>query len=404
MTCKTSKTILFASLIVAMILPFSAMNHATAQMDENNDEERMVKYQQKLQEMREKAIRENKIYGDELVERVGKHWIDQYNSKEEFEYYENNLKYYVEYELPQNGWNPFMQKQNILINNYDTMIEKKGYGFEIVALLSELEKIQGNYNHSKQVMKFHEWTIQQFDIPNTEEAIEERLVEITGDAKYRMVTDEVYRIFNGMAEYGNVHRELIKKDPKYWGLIIHIGVCQLDDECDGARTYNMLENQLHKTENSKEIPHIVQDMIQEWVDSILQKAFAITQISHRTTMFGEPEDCNYGTCRLTDEMVGIGEHNLHVEVPLPPNPHVDFHAFRTTLEISMTSCPTFEVPFPADTIHSVSMTITKPRNMHFTHADYGCAYIHDTVRMANNPKAPWIWAADGWSIAWGSSS
>jgi hypothetical protein len=36
MTCKTPKTILFASLIVAMILPFNAMNYATAQIDENN--------------------------------------------------------------------------------------------------------------------------------------------------------------------------------------------------------------------------------------------------------------------------------------------------------------------------------------------------------------------------------
>ena len=56
---KNAKTILFASLIAAMILPFSGMQFAAAETNNNNSEN-------------------NKIPDNRIIERLGHNWESQY--------------------------------------------------------------------------------------------------------------------------------------------------------------------------------------------------------------------------------------------------------------------------------------------------------------------------------------
>ncbi len=105
MTTKIIKTVLFASLIVAMILPFSGMNLANAQQAD----------QDKITDIPE----------DQLIQRQGENWKKQYQSIEEFDIAQNSIEQYVNADLPNNGWNQAMQKANMRLHNFDSLVDKK---------------------------------------------------------------------------------------------------------------------------------------------------------------------------------------------------------------------------------------------------------------------------------------
>ncbi|MCJ8306571.1 MAG: hypothetical protein HRU07_05915 [Nitrosopumilus sp.] len=161
---KKTQTILFASLIAAMILPFSGMDFATADRGNDKDakqDKKEKKHQEKLaqikqKQFKQKALRDNEIPDSELLKRMGDKWISQYASVDEFERTEKGMKSYVEGDYQNNGWNQAMVKSHKKIHNFETMIENTGKGHELVLLLAEKNSLKGKYDPSEPVKKFHE--------------------------------------------------------------------------------------------------------------------------------------------------------------------------------------------------------------------------------------------------------
>ncbi len=390
-TNKT-KTILFASLIAAMILPFSGMQFAEAKQDKNNDVNKLQAYERKLAYLQEKALRDNKIDDKELVERVGKNWESQYESKTEFDFKQNQIKSYVTSDLEENGWNEFMIKGNVRIHNFDTIIGKTGSSHEIVGLIAGLEKIQETYAQPEPVIKFHDWIAQQYNIPTTENAIEERITEIVGDSKYRNISSNIYKSFNDMAQNGNVPSELFDEDMAYWNVIINISFCQFDDGCNVDVLNEILETKSYEREVT-EIP----DMAQTWLDLVLPKAFAWSETSHSSYVYGHPYACDYGTCKVsTSKSFSTGEHSIYATSPSWPQPHGKMHGVgNTSFKMYGSSCGS------PSAYHSVVVeTEVGYRDSSVTDGGYGCGIAQKTFRPSTNPHSVWTWTTTATTNAW----
>ena len=217
MTSRTTKTILFAGLIMTLMVPVTGINMAEA-VNENAS-----------------SVAQDKVYDklpDILMERSEEKWLDQYESKSEFHKSRNAIKAYATDSHPDNEWNRIMVKENIHVDNFDTIIGKKGHGLELVSLFAAKEKLQGTYNPSDQVKKYHDWASAQYEIPNTVAAINERINEIVGDKKYIHLAKQAVKSYENMAEHGNVPHELIETDLDYWAQINAIAVCEKIVSCD----------------------------------------------------------------------------------------------------------------------------------------------------------------------------
>ena len=108
-----------------------------------------------------------------------------------------------------------------------------------------------------------------------------------------------------MAEYGTVPDELFEQDIKYWNVIINIGLCEFNSECDSAELYKILRSGEYREE--VEPPEIAQS----WIDLILPKAYAWTESYHSSSTYGKPYSCDYGTCQITTtHPYSIGQHNI----------------------------------------------------------------------------------------------
>ena len=364
---------------------FSTSYYAEAVEENENDiEEKMAEYAEKLEMIREKAVSEGKIYDEKLVERVGQHWEDQYESKEEFEYKQNAIKSYVEYNSSDiTGWTQFMIKQAIRTHNFDTIIEKKGYGFEIVGLMAELEKIQGNYNHSKQVMKYHEWITQQYSIPNTENEINDRIIQIIDDEKYWTVANEIYKTFNNKAEYGNVPSDLFEKDPEYWNIIAGIGICKFVDTCDVDSLITILETELFRLDVDE-----TSKTTYSFMDSILPKAFAQIGVYHLTWMIVETEDCDYNAdCSLNTDTYGTGTNNISLSTP------TGWHSQDRWIRVVAGSCA-MEHPIPPGIHSEISIRYYAGfKEGSDTAEGVVCTYLALANYDVGQSRSTWIWSA-----------
>jgi len=97
---KTIKTVLFAGLIAAMILPFSGMDFAEAR------------------------TADDKIPDNKLLDR-GEDWKNKYSSQTDFEKSEKAIRSYVSDNHPDNKWNKDTKKNQIVIYNFDTIADAR---------------------------------------------------------------------------------------------------------------------------------------------------------------------------------------------------------------------------------------------------------------------------------------
>ena len=210
-----NKTILFASLIAAMILPFSVMSMAEAAPNENASD-----------------TVADKIPYDKLMDRTYDKWNNQYQSIDEFNKVEFNVRAYVNADQQQNGWNQAMVKEMKRVYNFDTIIGKSGYGHEIVSLFVAKEKTLGTYDVSDAVSKYHDWASLQYDIPTTLVEIDARILEIIEDTKFMHLAEQVVESYNNRAEHGSVLPELILQDSGFWTKQRELTLCSYLEYCD----------------------------------------------------------------------------------------------------------------------------------------------------------------------------
>ena len=150
-TSKTAKTILFASLIGAMLLP---LNPSIVLSDDGVDD--IAKNEQKIEEFKKQAIREKEIPTSEILDRLGAGWVEKYDSLEHFEKSERAIKNFINRNLEDSQWNSENALNHLRIQNFETMTKSVGDGHEVTLLVAQSQKLQDRYNVSESVRKYHD--------------------------------------------------------------------------------------------------------------------------------------------------------------------------------------------------------------------------------------------------------
>jgi hypothetical protein len=190
---KTIKTILFASLIAAMILPFSGVDFADAQET-------------------------NKIPDTKLLDRSS-NWATQFNSLEEFEDQDSRFRSYVDSVHPDTPWNKITKKNQIIIYNFDSIAGEKNAGLNALLIDVQNQKNSGTYNPTEAERKFHEWASMIVSNPRLPD-VNPKLIE------------QIVQTYNESANLGHVPLELKKSDGKFWSKVVTDKVCEYNTECD----------------------------------------------------------------------------------------------------------------------------------------------------------------------------
>ena len=291
---NSAKTMLFASLIAVMILPVSTLDMAYAA---TTDEIKTA--EEKIEEFKQRALRDNRIPSDELLERVGDKWLSEYKNEEHFEKEERDVKRYVERNSEKGDLNQENAEYITKIQNFETITNSIGDGHEIVLLVAELEKINNMYNPSEPVRKYHDWIATQYEVQDSSKEIHERLLEIIGDKVYLDLVTKHASNFNQLAENGSVPSNLMKSDPDYWNFVIMKNYCKEDPKCNveqlihqpGSTEEEITEFQ----ENEANTTNVILDL---W-NYILPEAFAIwnkVHVNYIMTAVIDLEACRYFNC------------------------------------------------------------------------------------------------------------
>ena len=192
MTSKTMKTVLFASLIATMILPFG-MNTAFAE-----------------------------TISDEIVEERN---FSKVNHK--------TFQEYVDLPREDNAWNSAMIKENIKNYNIESKIGHDVDGYELLALDVQEQKLQNKYNPSLAEEKLHEWVLANYELPNDKKSIKDSIVSIAGQnhlGHAKQVADSL----NRLANLGVVSPDIHRADSTFWDAVIYDSYCELNGDCNST--------------------------------------------------------------------------------------------------------------------------------------------------------------------------
>ena len=191
--CKTSKDILFASLIVAVVIPLSTMGAVDAKQSED------------------------KIPDDKLIPRDPAKWVSQYENKQKFDGYENAIKIYVESAQKDNKWNQVMAKEHIRLHNLDTKVGEIGAGLQAVLVDVEHQQNLGIYDPTEAERRYHQWAFELYPNPTMHPEIKNVWLE------------QIVKSHNSIANHGNVPSELSLRDPEFWIMTANESMCQYVD-------------------------------------------------------------------------------------------------------------------------------------------------------------------------------
>ena len=392
MIARSIKTMLFASLIAAMILPFSAGNMTFAEKETTTqEEEKLAKYQKELAEMKQKTLRENKIYDSKLVDRYGETWEDQFLNKETFDDMMFSLKTYATADLPESGWNDAMVAEHIKIHNFDTIIEKTGFGHEIVSLVVAKQKLQKQYNQTGPVEKFHEWLDEKHPAPDSVEKIDKRLSEIISAPGFVGFATALTESFNTLAQHGNVPDELFDRDSAYWNVIANIAMCKYSPGCDEESLQGILDSKAYERDAS-EPPEVASG----WLALILPNAFAWSETYHYSTIYGEPFTCTYSTCKVTIDIPwSVGEHEANAFPPDTTEHEGQGHGTSQYMEVYVSTCSN------QNAYNYVVAKLTIISEIYSsTISGWGCTKIETTVQVSDRTSPWYVWNLEGTTNSW----
>ncbi|MBI5145910.1 MAG: hypothetical protein HZA84_01680 [Thaumarchaeota archaeon] len=350
---KTTKTILFAALVLTLILPVTGVNVAAAVLD--------------------------KIPDGKLLERTADKWHGQYKNVEEFTVRQNAIREYVTADLQNNGWNQFMVKENIRIHNFDTMIGKVGYGHELVALYAAKDRMLGIYDVTEPVAKFHDWLLSKYAIPATVEEIDARITTIVSDNYLHLAPQDV-SAFNDMANQGNVPPQLVEQDPEYWIMVANVAVCQYAENCDHEGMKKIFDNELYRTQNTL-IPTL------DIMGFFLPEASAITNALHSGYLYANPNSCDYGTCSRSASGYQANPINLSIYSPSGGHSYGSLYVYASSCS-SVSGVTT-----------KVTGTVDMGATWNFSKTGGSCA-LQESYYSLPNPGASYLWTVSATHSAW----
>ena len=84
-----------------------------------------------------------------ILDRDDAKWTAQKLDDPEFERKQDAVRLYAAYDLEKNGWNEAMKRTVLVTHNFDVMSGEAGNGFELVALVKALDKMQGSYSATR---------------------------------------------------------------------------------------------------------------------------------------------------------------------------------------------------------------------------------------------------------------
>lgn len=371
MTTKTTKTILFVSLMIAMIFPVSTLGIVDAVTNENTNNN-------------VKEHIPDGIPKERIIERDFQKWNNKYVNEEEFNVKQASIRSYTTADLPQNGWNQFMQKSAIVIHNFETINENVGSGYELVGLFAAKDRLTNNYDSSKSVSKLHDWAISEYDIPKSIEKIDERIASLVPE-KYSHLVPEYVSVFNDMAEHGSVPDELHEQEPEYWIMVANVSLCGYVPDCDLPLMQNILDNGSYGKQDTI-IPTL------DIMEFILPKAYAITYVLSYGYLFVDPYDCEYSSsCEVSTQSSGTNPYNLHIYTSGDGN-----HSYGNSIDIYASTCSSV-----SGTTAKVTGTLeAKGGSYPIWAQQLNCAIDDRTINLGGNPGATWFWDASTTHQAW----
>ena len=328
--------ILFAGIIGMMIMSFSAMNDTFAQGGEELETEGVVgsvgvvnestevfvaQADAKINEFEQKALRDNEIPSDELLQRVGDKWLSSYKDIRHFEISEESVNKFVERNNVKDGLDKENAKLISKIHNFETITESIGDGHEIALLIAQLDKVKGKYNPSEAVSKYHSWIEGQYTVPTTEDGVMDRLIEILDDKKFVNLAKKHAQDFDKLAELGSVPIELFISDKDYWGEISHIANCERNSECDVDALKHQPGATSEEIEKIRQIEAEINDVSFDLWDVILPKAYAWTKVQVSYDLYAKIQlsGCYYNNCYETWDEITTGTDSIDHDSYGSPN-------------------------------------------------------------------------------------
>ena len=112
----------------------------------------------------------NNLSEDKLLDRNNK-WKLKYTTTNEFEKSKIFITAYVYDQHPDNKWNIQTKKNQIIIYNFDTKVDKRNAGVNALLSFVENQKSNGVYNPTEAEKRFHDWAFTQIPYPVMPDAI-----------------------------------------------------------------------------------------------------------------------------------------------------------------------------------------------------------------------------------------
>lgn len=279
-----------------------------------------------------------------------------------------------------------------MIHNFDTIIEKMGFGYEITSLVVAKQKIQGQYNHTGPVEIFHDWLAERYPAPDTVVAIDDRLGEIISESEFVVFASNMADAFNTLARHGNVPDSLFENNTKYWSIVSNLSACQYNEECDANAIQEILDTKVYEND-----PGPPPKAASNWLSLVLPSAYAWIETYHSTRMHGEPHTCTYGTCKVGAEFPwSVGEHSTTLSPPVGERELG--HGTSREMDVFVSTCAHMNS-------YSYVSAVVRTGDPTSTHIDTngsgtGCAIIKITVLAHDRPIPSYVWYIQGSSNAW----
>ena len=395
MKAKNAKAMLLIPLAVAALSPLGLQRAAAADEDDSEKDAygaKIVAFDLDKQY--------DEIPDDVLLDRNDAEWTLQKDIDHDFESKRDAVKMYASYNMEKNGWNEAMKRTVLVTNNFDVMSGEVGNGFELVALVKALDRMQGVYSATEPEKRFHDWVASRYDVPDNASDIDARIDDIKNELGPDLVSQAV-AAFDERARHGNVPGDLMRNDTAFWTITASAAMCDYDPECDSSFIRKVRDEKIYEREVPDTVP------VTETAYSIMRYFLPMAHAAwlpaeHVTYMLVSVIECEYDECSTSTSETVTGTYNIDFMPPSIITSAGDSqtgHGIGTTVpRVYVSSCATPKNPDAHNYVQARFMTTVTHWNEH--DGRFGCAFIAGyNLRVALSPSAYWIWTLTGTSNA-----
>ncbi|MGI0007665.1 MAG: hypothetical protein ACREAR_06675 [Nitrosotalea sp.] len=346
----------------------------------------------------------NTIPDDKIIKRNWSDWKDQYTI-DEFYASENNTQWYVDSiknnPSLNNNLNNAIAKDLTVIHNFHTMILKKDYGQEVLALIVAKQRLNHVYDSVEPVKRLHDWLISKYEVPSTVSEIDKKLQAMEYD-KYAPLVSQVINAYDDAAKNGVVPYELYAQDKNYWGNVSFQSFCQLDVNCSFGKTNNNA-NTVNTNFNGNILDNVY--ILVSYLNKMFepQSAYATTTTHYNTYFFYQftpSNGCIDGmSCPISQSTTGTGPVSLHFDSN-------GKHGVGSSMSV-------YAVAYDKNNYqssHNVKFTVTvdgyNVLGYQCIDSDTGTGYIQQTQDCSipdYNQDSTWTFFIDGTADVWSTS-